>query len=140
MATHETVVREEKVEPGSDRNFGLIVGGILVCVGIFQYINESGLYQWFLIPGSGLVVLGLIAPTSLHLLNVGWMKLGLLLGRVVTPVVMFIVYVTSIVPIGLILRLFGKDVLALRLRREEPSYWIERQPPGPPPESLDNQF
>ena len=81
---------------------------------------------------------GLAVPKLLHPLNMLWTKLGLLLGRIVTPVVMFLVYAISVVPIGLLLRLFGKDLL--RLKPADSSYWIDRSPPGPPPESLKDQF
>ncbi len=140
MSTHETVVRYEDIEPGSDRSFGLIVGGILCAIGLFQYFTESSLYLWFLSPGALLILLGLVRPGLLHPLNIAWMKLGLLLGRIVTPVVMFLVYLISVVPIGLLLRLFGKDLLSLKKAGDKQSYWLDRTPPGPPPESLKDQF
>lgn len=140
MSTHETIIRDEAIEPGSDRSFGLIVGGILAAIGAYQYFAGGALFLWFLVPGLLLAATGLIYPSVLHPLNVGWMKLGLLLGRIVTPIVMFLVYVISIVPIGLLLRISGKDLLGLNRGTEKDSYWIERTPPGPPPESLKDQF
>lgn len=140
MSTHETVVRDEVIEPGSDRSFGLIVGGILSAIGLYQYFTGSMLYLWFLIPGVLLVLAGLAIPAVLHPLNVGWMKLGLLLGRIVTPIVMLLVYLISIVPIGLLLRASGKDLLSLKQGHDQQTYWVERTPPGPPPESLKDQF
>ena len=140
MSTHETVIRNEDIEPGSDRSFGLIVGGILGAIGLYQFFTESALYLWFLCPGVLLVLSGLVWPALLHPLNIAWMKLGLLLGRIVTPVVMFLVYAISVVPIGLLLRMFGKDLLSLKQGKEKQSYWVERTPPGPPPESLKDQF
>lgn len=138
MATHETLIRDDHIEPGSDRSFGLVVGGILAAIGGYQFFTGSSLYPWFATPGVILVVLGLVLPKLLHPLNILWTKLGLLLGRIVTPLVMFLVYAISVVPIGLLLRLFGKDLL--RLKPADGSYWIERTPPGPPPESLKDQF
>ena len=140
MSTHNTLVRDEAVEPGSDRSFGLIVGGILAAIGAYQWMKGLQIYPWFLGPGLVLVVLGLILPGILHPLNVGWTRLGLLLGRIVTPVVMFLVYAVSVVPIGLILRILGKDLLRLERGDDQDSYWIERTPPGPAPESLKDQF
>jgi len=140
MSTHETVVREEDIEPGSDRSFGLIVGGILSAIGLYQFFAGSTLYLWFLSPGAMLVLLGLVLPSLLHPLNIAWMKLGLLLGRIVTPVVMFLVYLISVVPIGLLLRMFGKDLLSLKQGDDKQSYWLDRTPPGPTPESLKDQF
>ena len=87
-----------------------------------------------------LMLLGIVAPRILHPLNVAWARLGILLGRIITPVVMFVVYAVSVVPIGLALRLFGKDLLGLKRREDPASYWVHREPPGPPPESLKDQF
>lgn len=140
MATHETVIHKHKVEPGSDRNFGLVVGGVLVAVACYLFWSGSVFAKWVAVPGFALCVLALVAPASLHLLNIGWTKLGLLLGRIITPIVMFLVYALTVVPIGLLLRLFGKDLLALKRIKEDGSYWINRTPPGPAPESLKDQF
>jgi len=140
MPTHETIIRDDKIEPGSDRSFGLVVGGILLLLSIFQYFNGGTLYFWIGAPGVVLVVLGIVAPKLLHSLNVLWTKLGLMLGRIVTPVIMFLVYIISVVPIGLILRMTGKDLLRMRRGDDKTSYWINRNPPGPTPESLKDQF
>ena len=139
MSTHETVRQADVIEPGSDRSFGLIVGGILAAIGVYQYFSGSSLFAWFLLPGAVLVLLGLVRPAVLHPLNIAWMHLGLLLGRIVTPVVMFLVFAVSVVPIGLILRIMGKDPLRLK-RGAAGTYWIERTPPGPAAESLEDQF
>ena len=140
MSTHENTDHSEVIEPGSDRSFGLVVGGILTSVGIYQFFAGSGFFVWILGPGVALVLGGIVAPRMLHPLNIAWTHLGILLGKVVTPVVMFIVFVISVVPIGLMLRLAGKDLLRLKPATRDASYWIERTPPGPPPESLKDQF
>lgn len=140
MSTHETVIRDEAIEPGSDRSFGLIVGGVLSAIGIYQFAIGSQSYPWFVTPGILLAGLGMVYPRALHPLNIAWTKLGLLLGRIITPVVMFLVYVVSIVPIGILLRISGKDLLSLKPRDDKASYWIDRTPPGPSPESLKDQF
>ncbi len=139
MSTHESLVREEEIQPGSDRGFGLIVGGILGAIGCYQVYFDVAHYLWFLVPGTLLIVLGLAMPRLLRPLNVLWTKLGLLLGKVVTPIVMFLVYAVSIVPIGLLLRATGKDLLTLKQSKES-TYWVARTPPGPTPESLKDQF
>jgi hypothetical protein len=140
MSTHETLIREEVIEPGSDRSFGLVVGGVLGAIGAYQLVSASAWYLWFLAPGAMLIVLGLFAPRVLRPLNVGWTRLGLLLGRVITPIVMFLIYAISVVPTAIALRLAGKDLLQLKPRPDQSSYWHVREPPGPPPESLRDQF
>lgn len=140
MSTHENVERSEAIEPGSDRSFGFVVGGILTAIGTYQYFVDSGVYVWTGTPGVLLLILGLLAPKLLHPLNLAWTRLGIFLGKIVTPVIMFLVFVVSVVPTGLLLRLFRKDLLRLKPVDDGSSYWIERSPPGPPPESLKDQF
>lgn len=149
MSTHETFLRDEAIEGSTDRGFGLTVGGILLAIGLVRV----GLGWWSLgavalgwveyaLGGVGavLLVLGLIAPSVLAPLNAGWTKLGLLLFKVVNPIVLGLIFVLTIVPIGLLLRLFGKDPLRLTFEPEAKSYWISRDPPGPAPDSMPQQF
>jgi len=79
-------------------------------------------------------------PSLLAPLNRLWAKLGLILFAVVSPVTLAIVYYGCITPIGWLMRLTGKDPLRLRFEPEAKSYWVSRQPPGPAPDSLMNQF
>jgi hypothetical protein len=90
--------------------------------------------------GVCLFVLGLVAPSSLAVLNRAWMKLGLIMFKVVNPIVLALMYVTTIVPIGLIMRACGRDPLRLKLDPSASTYWVERDPPGPAPETMIHQF
>ena len=92
--------------------------------------------------GSALVMAfsALVVPRVLRPLNRAWTRLGLLLGRIVTPVVLFLLFVVAFVPLGLILRLRGLDPLRLELEPDKETYWIERDPPGPSPDTLVRQF
>jgi hypothetical protein len=82
-----------------------------------------------------------LRPAVLGPLNRWWLQLGLLLQqRLVTPVIMALLFFGTVTPIALVLRLLGKDLLRLRLDREADSYWIERRPPGPAPDTMRNQF
>lgn len=149
MSTHEDLSREETIEGGTDRSFGLTVGGILltiivVRVGLRWWQSGEAVPGWIELAlcgaGTALIVLGLAAPTTLSLLNRGWTRLGLLLFTIVNPIVLALIFLTTIVPIGLLLRLFGKDPLRLRIDPDAESYWITREPPGPTPESMQQQF
>jgi len=85
-------------------------------------------------------LVALVKPALLSGLNRLWMKLGLLLGKVVSPIALGILFYAVITPIGLIIRLTGKDPLRLKFDPDAESYWIPREPPGPPPGSMNNQF
>ncbi len=125
---------------GSDRSFGFILGGIIVAFSSLPVIKGGPPYWIPFAAGAVLVLLGFVRPALLRPLNKAWMKLGLLLGRIITPLVMFAVFAATVVPIGLLLRAFGKDVLRLKRKPADESYWIEREPPGPEPSSLERQF
>jgi hypothetical protein len=144
---HEDFSRKEKVQGSSDRSFGLTVGGILLAIAAVR----SALHLWdgtapgwveggLAAIGLFLLVFGLVAPARLAPLNRAWTGLGLLLFKVVNPVVLGLIYLTTIVPIGLLLRLMGRDLLNLKFDDRAASYWVVREPPGPAPETMTQQF
>lgn len=141
--THEEVRAHSEIKGSSDRAFGLTVGGILAGIGLIRGVFGTGLDVGTVgLVGVGLllVALGLVAASTLAPLNRAWTKLGLILFKVVNPVVLFLIFMLTVVPIGLIMRALGRDLLRLRRDPTAASYWIERQPPGPDPEGLRNQF
>jgi hypothetical protein len=144
---HEDFSRKEEVKGSSDRSFGLTVGGILLAIAGVRtglHLWHGAAPAWFedVLAGIGLllVVFGLAAPARLAPLNRAWTQLGLLLFRVVNPVVLGVIYLTTIVPIGSLLRLMGRDLLDRKFDRQAASYWVMREPPGPPPETMTRQF
>jgi hypothetical protein len=89
---------------------------------------------------AALAALATLAPATLHGANRAWHALGLALGRVVNPIVLGAMFFLVVTPIGLLMRLFGKRPLQLRFEPQAKSYWIERAPRGPAPESMRDQF
>jgi large-conductance mechanosensitive channel len=79
-------------------------------------------------------------PTALKPLNRMWFQFGLLLHKVVNPIVMAFVFFGAVLPTGFVMRSLGKDPMRLKYQPDANSYWIERRPPGPAPESLKDQF
>ncbi len=137
---HEDLAREEEVVGSSNRSFGLVFTGFFAIVAAISAWRHGWMWPWAAgIAGTFLVVsftaAGILAP-----LNRGWTKFGLLLGRIVAPIVLGLLFFLSVVPIGLIMRARGKDLLRLKFDRTARSYWIERDPPGPPPETMRKQF
>jgi hypothetical protein len=125
----------------SERSFGFLFAAVFAGIGAY------GLYRgWSTMPaaacfaGSVLFALcALFSPKLLGPLNWAWFKLGQLLGMVVSPIVLAILYFALLAPVAIIARIAGRDELKLS-RRHVSSYWIERKPPGPSGESLKNQF
>lgn len=143
MSTHEHIVAHAPVKTATNRSFGLTVGGILVAIAAFRWLwvaSLSWLMAALLVIGIGLVASGLVRPAILAPLNWLWTKLSLLLFRLVNPVVMLLLFVVTIVPAGLIMRALRHDPMRRRFDPDAPTYWIERDPRGPPPESLRHQF
>jgi Saxitoxin biosynthesis operon protein SxtJ len=131
---------EEEVRPGSDRNFGLVMAGAAAIFGGLPLLRLAAPHWWLLGVAIAFAALALLMPRALQPLNYAWFRFGLLLHRVVSPVIIGAVFFLCVTPIGLLMRLFGKDVLSLRHRSDLPSYWIVRDPPGPEPGTMTNQF
>lgn len=132
-----------EIKTASDRSFGLTVGGILLLIEAVRTWQSGGvdIFGYILITiGMPLFLLGLFYPKPLSFLNNAWTRLGFLLFKVFNPVVMFLIYLLTILPTGLVLRLMGKDPLRRKFQKEASSYWIKRDPAGPTPESMKNQF
>ena len=137
---HESYSREEQVEGSSNRAFGLVFVGFFALIGVMPAIFGGRLRLWALLLSIVVLLLTLLVPSALTPLNRLWMRFGLLLHRVVSPIVLGIMFFLVVTPTGWLMRAMGKDPLRLRRDPGAASYWIERVPPGPSPESLKNQF
>jgi Saxitoxin biosynthesis operon protein SxtJ len=124
----------------SNRSFGLLIGGVLLLVAGLHYWKERPDFFVWLIVGVAFVAVALLMPRTLAPLRRLWLKLGHLMSIVVSPIILALMYVLAIVVTGVLIRLLGKDLLSLKRRPEESSYWIKRNPPGPEFKSLADQF
>lgn len=127
--------------PASHRSFGLLFTAVFAALGAyghFKSVPSNSAWLWW-IASAVTGALTFVAPHWLGPFNRAWFRLGALMGRVVNPVVFGVMFFGLITPIGLISRRFGRDVLRIKPQNVD-SYWIERQPPGPSPESFNNQF
>lgn len=131
----------EKVELPSPRSFGLTFAVVFAIVGLWPLVwrAEEPRY-WSLGIAAAFAIAPFVAPRVLAPLNWLWFRIGLALHHIVNPLIMALIYYLAVVPIGLLLRLFGKDLLRLRRRPKAQSYWIAREPPGPEPGSMSRQF
>ncbi len=137
---HESYERREEVHGSSDRAFGVVFAVVFAVIGLLPLIFSGGVRLWALLIGAGFAVVALARPSLLAPLNRQWLRLGMFLHRIVSPLVLGFMFFVVITPIGLLMRALGKDLLRLRFDSALPSYWIERTPPGPPPESMKDQF
>jgi hypothetical protein len=140
VQTHETVSSFRRVDVGSDRKFGTIFGLVFGILGLWPLFHHRSPHSWLIVLAGLFLTAALIFPRSLSLLNRAWFRLGILLNRIVSPVVMGGLFFGAVVPVGWYLRKRGNDLLRLKFDREAPTYWIERNPPGPAPGSLTKQF
>src|SRR5580658_950561 len=124
----------------SNRSFGLLIGGVLRLVAGLHYWKERSDFFVWLIVAVGFIAISLLMPHTLAPLRRLWLKLGHLMSIVVSPIILALMYVLAIVVTGVLIRLFGKDLLSLKLKPGESSYWIKRNPPGPELKSLADQF
>lgn len=129
-----------KITPGSPRSFGVVFFVVFALIGLYPLLWGSAVRIWALVIGTAFLFFALFFSNVLQPLNVLWFRFGMTLARVVNPIVMLVIYVATILPFGIGAQLLGKDLLRLKLKPEKDSYWIERDPPGPEPKSLENQF
>jgi hypothetical protein len=125
----------------SERSFGFLFTVVFALAGGYGlYRGWSNLAVGGLFAASALMVLlAFLAPRVLSPLNLAWHKLGLLLSMIVSPLVLGLIFFVLLTPVGVIGRLFGRDELRMK-RRNIDSYWVDREPPGPAPDSFKNQF
>lgn len=140
QSTHEVFSREEKIVAGSDRSFGLVMAGALAVVSLVNVWHIGRVWPWTGGLAALFLVAALLAPAILHPLNLLWLKFGLLLHKVVNPVLMALIFYGTVLPTGMVARLMGKDLLRLKREPDADSYWIPRTPPGPAPETMKDQF
>jgi hypothetical protein len=131
---------DDDVSPGSDRNFGLVMAVAAALFGCLPLLRAAPPHWWLLGLSAAFAASALLAPRLLFPLNYIWFRFGLLLHRVISPLVIGAIFFLCVTPIGVIMRLLGKDVLSLRRRDDLSSYWIVREPPGPDPGTMTNQF
>lgn len=137
---HESLERTELVVGGSNRAFGIVFSVVFAIVAVFPLFFGGALRAWSAVVALVFLTVAFVAPRTLTPLNRLWTRFGLFLHTVVSPIALGIMFFGVITPLGLLMRLLGKNPLALRTDASAPSYWIDRKPPGPKPESLKDQF
>jgi Saxitoxin biosynthesis operon protein SxtJ len=140
QTTHESFVRDENIATGSDRSFGFVMAAVFAAVSALNAWHSGRLWPWTATLSAVFFAAGIVRPAALHRLNLLWLKFGLLLSRIVSPIVMALLFFGTVLPTGIVMRMMGKDLLRLKRQAATDSYWIVRSPPGPSPESMRDQF
>jgi len=126
----------DNIKISSNRSFGIVFFIVFLIISLYPLLNSEPIRIWFLIIALIFLVMGLINSKILTPLNKLWFKFGIILGKIVSPFVMGIIFFLVVTPIGLIMRLFGKDLLNLKFNGNK-SYWIEKSGPK---SIMKNQF
>ena len=126
----------DDIKVGSNKSFGIVFFVVFLLVSLYPLINNEGIRIWSLLISLIFLVLGILNSNLLSPLNKIWFKFGIFLGKIISPIIMGIIFFLVVTPIGLIMRIFGKDVLNLKYNKNK-SYWIEKNGPK---SKMKNQF
>tara|TARA_Y100000996_G_C22328659_1_gene563489 strand:- start:272 stop:655 length:384 start_codon:yes stop_codon:yes gene_type:complete len=126
----------DDIKISSNKSFGIVFFIVFLIIAIYPLINSDEIRLWSLCISIIFLVLGLINSKILNPLNKLWFKFGLFLGKIISPLVMGIIFFLVVTPIGLIMRLLNKDLLNLKFSNTH-SYWIEKTEPK---SKMNNQF
>ena len=138
--SHEDFSRQEHIKPSSDRSFGLLIATFFLIIAFWPLMHAEQIRWWALGVAAVFAALALLWMSVLAPLNKLWTKLGILLYKITSPVVLALLFYVTVTPIAMLMRVLGKDPLRLRRDPNAASYWIDRMPAGPTPESMKNQF
>ncbi|WP_234016247.1 SxtJ family membrane protein [Magnetospirillum gryphiswaldense] len=125
---------------GSERSFGIVFAVVFALIGLWPLKAGGDMRLWALGLAALFLVVAFVAPKLLKPLNLLWFKFGLLLHKIMTPLIMGLLFFLTVTPVGMLMRATGKDPMRLKRDPDAASYWIDRDPPGPPPDSMKNQF
>lgn len=129
-----------EVERGSERSFGIVFALVFSLISVFPLFFDGTLIYWALALAIVFALTTWLYPRVLKPLNFLWFKLGMLLGMIIAPLVMMLIYFLVVTPTGLLMRLFRKDLLRMKKDPQQNSYWINRAVDDDQISSMKNQF
>tara|TARA_B100000780_G_C20984141_1_gene393402 strand:+ start:100 stop:489 length:390 start_codon:yes stop_codon:yes gene_type:complete len=118
-------LKTDNIKIGSNKNFGIVFFIFFLLVSFFPLLQGGSIKIWSLVVSIIFLILGLLNSPLLTILNKAWFKFGILLGNLVSPIVLGIIFFTIVTPTSLIMKLLGKNLLDLKNNNKK-SYWIER--------------
>ena len=126
----------DEIKLGSNRSFGIVFFVVFLLIATYPLLNHGDIRLWSLLLSFIFLILGLVNSKILTPLNKLWFRFGIFLGKIISPLIMGLIFFLVVTPIGLIMRLLKKDILALKYS-EQKSYWIEKTGPK---SKMKNQF
>ena len=126
----------DEIKISSNRSFGFVFFVVFLLIALYPLINNGEVRLWSLITSIIFLVLGLLNSKFLNPFNKLWFKFGIILGKIISPLIMGIIFFFVVTPTGLIMRLLRKDILSLKYNQNN-SYWIEKKGPK---SKMKNQF
>ncbi len=139
-AIHEDLHRAMRIVESTDRAFGFVFAIVFTVLGGWLWFKGFDGWPFALTVAGAFLLAALVRSSVLAPLNRLWMRFGRLLHAIVSPVVLGFLFFAVMTPVGLLMRAFKKDPLRLALDDQVQSYWIVREPPGPDPQTMRNQF
>jgi hypothetical protein len=114
------------IKKSSNKSFAILFSIVFLVIGLWPLINSEGLRVWSIVLSAIILILGLFQPKFLTPFNHGWIKFGEILGSIIAPIVMALVFFTVLTPLSIIIRIAGKDLLKMKFSKEN-SYWIKKE-------------
>jgi hypothetical protein len=136
----EPTIERGPAPESSDRSFGLVFAAAFSIIACWPLVHWGSPRWGALVVAAAFAVVAFASPRLLHPLNRVWLALGRLLHKIVSPLVMGAIFFAAVTPTGWIMRLRGKDLLSLKRRPDQKSYWIRRPLGRPEAETMKNQF
>ena len=133
-------IKSIKSEKRDLRNFGITMAVALALLGLLLLWRGRGYYIYFLELSAAFLFFGLLIPAVLLPVHKSWMSLAVVMGWVMTRIILIVVFYLVVTPIGLIIRLSGKDLLSVQFDKNASSYWIKRSSAPVEKSSYENQF
>ena len=125
-----------EIKISSNRSFGIVFFIVFLAIALYPLIYSDNLRIWSLIISLVFLVLGIMNSRILTPFNILWMRFGIFLGKIVSPIIMGLIFFFVVTPTGLIMRIFKKDLINLKFNKDK-SYWIEKNDPK---SKMKNQF
>ena len=126
----------QEIKISANKSFGIVFFTVFLLIALYPLIKDGNVRLWSLTVSFIILIITLLYPKFLDPLNKLWFKFGIFLGKIISPLVMGIIFFLVVTPIGLIMRLLGKDILNLKYNKSK-SYWIEKSGPK---SKMKNQF